>query len=103
MERTPGTRLTHAARRSSTTVRARRVPTSASGAVTSTTCTDAPTASDRLMGIQQLLVLGKREPVRHPCDVIGNHPRFAVLGEPSGHVPWQLTRIVPIDSVEIPE
>src|SRR5208337_3247576 len=97
----PGTRLTHAARRSSTTTRARRAPTSASGAVTRTTCTAAATALDGLMGIQQLLVLGESEPIRHPSDVVSDHTRFAVLNEPSSHVPGQLTRIVSIDSVEI--
>src|SRR6516162_7740533 len=97
----PGTRLTHAARRSSTTVRASRAPTSALGAVVRSSCTGAAAALDGLMGIQQLLVLREGEPIRHPRDVVGDHARLPVFREAADHVSWQLTRIVPIDAVEV--
>src|SRR5262245_14812936 len=96
MERTPGSRFTHAASPSSTSARPIRAPTSASGAVTSTTYTGSAMTAD-------LLVLREREAVGHAGNVVRDRARFAIGVEALHHVRGQRPRVGPVGAVEVAE
>src|SRR5262245_25224549 len=73
-----------------------RAPTSASGAVTNTTCTGSAIPSE-------LLVLREREAIGHTRDVVGDRASFALLGEARQHVTGERGAARPIGAVEVPE
>src|SRR5512134_299596 len=93
MERTPGTRFAHAARRSSTSARAMRAATASSGAVEKATRTSASVEA-ATMG--EPSVLREREAIRHAGDVVGDRAGLAIAGEMRAHLLRKPGGIAPV-------
>src|SRR4030042_1128017 len=98
MDRTPGTRLTQAARPLSTSARAIPAPVSRSGAVIRAMRTSG---SEESIRVQKSPMLRQCEAIRHAGDVVSDRASFALLAEPRHHLLRQPSGIPAIGLEEL--